>query len=307
MIVGGIDTQSELAKLNIHNIFSHQAVKNILQIFEHCANMSIAQKIFAQMAKALADIWQIEKNDRKNNGSWHYEFEKNCIQCLVRIVMKLPFPEALAVCKPLIEIAVDCPKEVSNFVEKLISAEDRSVGITPFWEIWQALANCIDKATWINQLDSQFGFGSDLLRILFLNLHTSSWKTEVSHWKRLEGQAHRIDDLFQKLPISIVLLQVYCQFLYEIGDRSLPQGFVFIAKRWVERDSVSLLSNANTVYCLESILIRRIDSDPYHLKSDPHVRAAVLKILDCMVEADSSAAYRMREDFVTPLSPDSKH
>jgi hypothetical protein len=40
---------------------------------------------------------------------------------------------------------------------------------------------------------------------------------------------------------------------------------------------------------------------PLALKADPKLRDAVMAVLDHMVEAGSSAAYRMRDDFITPL------
>jgi len=40
---------------------------------------------------------------------------------------------------------------------------------------------------------------------------------------------------------------------------------------------------------------------PQELKSDPEVRAAVITILDALVDAGSAAAYLMRDDFATPL------
>jgi hypothetical protein len=49
-------------------------------------------------------------------------------------------------------------------------------------------------------------------------------------------------------------------------------------------------------------LRRFIYSEPLRLKSDTEVRSAVLTILDQLVESGSSAAYRMRDDFVTPIA-----
>ena len=61
-----------------------------------------------------------------------------------------------------------------------------------------------------------------------------------------------------------------------------------------------LLSSRNTVFYLESVLRRHVYGEPARLKSEPKLRAAVLYILDQLVEAGSSAAYSIRDDFVTP-------
>ena len=56
------------------------------------------------------------------------------------------------------------------------------------------------------------------------------------------------------------------------------------------------------MFCLESLLHRFIYSEPLRLKTNVKVRSAVLTILDTLVDAGSSAAYRMRDDFVTPIA-----
>jgi hypothetical protein len=77
---------------------------------------------------------------------------------------------------------------------------------------------------------------------------------------------------------------------------------VILADSLAAGDPVAMLAERNTVFLLESLLRRYVYAEPHRLKSDPAVRTAVLVLLDHLVEAGSSAAYRMRDDFVTPLS-----
>jgi hypothetical protein len=63
-----------------------------------------------------------------------------------------------------------------------------------------------------------------------------------------------------------------------------------------------MLSQGNTVFYLESLLRRFCYSEPVRIKSNPEIRSAVLMILDQLVDSGSSAAYRMRDDFVTPIA-----
>jgi hypothetical protein len=62
-----------------------------------------------------------------------------------------------------------------------------------------------------------------------------------------------------------------------------------------------MLSKGNTVFMLEALLRRHVYSRPLELKSNSNLRDAVLLLLDTLVEVGSSAAYRMRDDFVTPI------
>jgi hypothetical protein len=47
-------------------------------------------------------------------------------------------------------------------------------------------------------------------------------------------------------------------------------------------------------------LLRHVYGRPVELKQDQAFRDAVLLLLDILVESGSSAAFRMRDDFVTP-------
>jgi len=61
-----------------------------------------------------------------------------------------------------------------------------------------------------------------------------------------------------------------------------------------------MLEKTNTVFLLEVLLQRYVYGRPLELKSDRRIREAVLFLLDSLVETGSSAAFRMRDDFVTP-------
>ena len=75
-----------------------------------------------------------------------------------------------------------------------------------------------------------------------------------------------------------------------------------VANRIETGDPNELLGDGNTVFCLESLLGRYVYGQPLLLRTEPNLRQAILAILDNLVDAGSSAAYRMRDDFVTPLS-----
>ena len=47
--------------------------------------------------------------------------------------------------------------------------------------------------------------------------------------------------------------------------------------------------------------MRFVYGKPKLIKEDPEIREAVLFLLDVLVDPGSSYAYRMRDDFVTPI------
>jgi hypothetical protein len=191
------------------------------------------------------------------------------------------------------------PREVARFVEDLVMTADQAEVASIFWDIWQAFADRVRNAGWIHQLDSRYTIGHELLHKIFFK---SSWKNGMRYWRRLEGFASRVDTLFKDLPPCATVVDAYCRFLYTIGEKSLPRGFVVVANRLNAGDVSQMFSQDTTVFYLESLLRRVIYSEPLRIKSNPEIRSAVLMILDQLVDSGSSAAYRMCDDFVTPIA-----
>ena len=136
-----------------------------------------------------------------------------------------------------------------------------------------------------------------MLSAIFL---TSWWKDDVRHWRSLEGHADQVHALFEALPPSAAVVDDYMRFLYHIGARSLPEAFVRVANSLARGDTHAMLAKSKTVFHLEVLLQRHVYGRPLELKRDISVRQAVLVLLDILVENGSSAAFRMRDDFVTP-------
>lgn len=138
-----------------------------------------------------------------------------------------------------------------------------------------------------------------MISALFLG---GNWKDGARHWHSLEGYAHQVHDLFDALDPSPTVLEKYLGLLYHVGERSLPEAFIRIAARLKSGKPLLLLSKANSIYLLEVLLQRHVYGRPLALKKRKDLREAVLLLLDQLVEAGSSAAFRMRDDFVTPAS-----
>jgi hypothetical protein len=259
---------------------------------------NLAMEFHGRVVGALVGYWDAERQDRKRRNRRDYEFEHEFVRHVSRFVLKLQVHDALALCEPLLAAVCDHSDDTAQFVRWLIVEEDNSDGETPFWEVWQGFADRFSEAPWIEKLDSRNTLGTELLKSIFLGIQ---WNEGVRHWKRLEGQAERIDALVTTLPASAAVLRAYCRFLSEIGERSLPNGFVVVAERLKSGNPSTMLAADDTVLCLEALLRRYVYGEPLRLKSNPQVRTAVLQILDDLVETGSSAAFQMRDDFVTPI------
>jgi hypothetical protein len=127
-----------------------------------------------------------------------------------------------------------------------------------------------------------------------------TWKEGVTHWRHLDGRADRVNEFFTKLPAVAAVFAAYTTFLFEIGERSLPNAFLVVEQRLRAGEPLKILSNSSTVFCMETLLKRYVYGKPVALKGYRQLRNAALYLLDQLVDAGSSTAYRMRDDFVTP-------
>jgi hypothetical protein len=165
--------------------------------------------------------------------------------------------------------------------------------------LWEVFAARVRDAQLLTGIDGEYAHSGEMMQAIFLGVF---WKKDVSHWRSLEGHAEKVHALFQALPPSWIALDNYLRFLYHIGEQSLPEALIGIAERQQQGNPQHLLRKKNTTYMLEVMLQKYVYGRPLELKSRRDLREAVLSLLDLLVESGSSAAFRMRDDFVTPIS-----
>jgi hypothetical protein len=299
LIAGTILGEQELDGVGLRDWAGRAAARRILATLAHAPQLESARRFHRRALEAVVEDWNVDRRERGMTERRDFEFESECLQRVSQFLLKLSAPDAVGVAEPLLSAVADHPREVAGFVEHLIAAEDATVGASAFWDIWHAFADRIQSARWLKSIDSQHSEGAELLRAMFLNI---AWKKGVRHWRRLDGAETRVDAFVGRLPVSGVLLAAYARLLHDVGERSLPAGFVIVQGLLRDGNASAMLSHEATVYYLGAILSRYVYGQPLKLKEVPSVRTAVIDILDALVVAGSSAAFRMRDDFVTPLA-----
>ena len=290
----------QLFRLDFDEWPGQRALHYLLPIFAGSPGETLSQKFFAKLSGSLTNWWRKDLDRSQQHGERrHYQLEHLCEQRIAHFVLQLPVEDAAKACASLTDVAIDCPKEVGNFIEKLIIAEDSAGSGVTFWTLWQAFADRVLKAPWVASLNDRDPQEIELINALFLAV---PWNEGVRSWQRLAGNDSRLDSLFEALPPTAPALVAYSRYLFKVGEKSLPNALVFVsAKLRQAGERVSLLTSEAQLY-LESILRRWVLSQPGKLKEKPPLREAALHILDELVEAGSSVAYRLRDDFVTPAT-----
>jgi hypothetical protein len=271
----------------------------ILTILSNGADDAAAIAAFVRAAKTLVDWW--DADDDRNRGQRrrerNHDSETALSQRLQSFVMRTSAELAKSILEPILRAINRHPREVHWIIQGLTGIEDSTPNTRHFWYLWGLFADGVKRARWVSRLNDEHPFVSEMLSAIFL---TSWWKDNVRHWRSLEGYAHHVHALFEALPASSIVLDDYMRFLYHIGERSLPEAFVRVANSLKRGDAQAMLAGTNAVFLLEVLLQRHVYGRPLELKRDPAVRQAVLFLLDTLVENGSSAAFGMRDDFVTP-------
>jgi hypothetical protein len=279
-----------------------EANTRILAILVQAPNEPMAVEAFERLANTLVQWWDQEdaQSHRQDyNHERNYESESVLTRLLMRFVLKSTSETAMTIIQPILAASDRHPQEVGRLLEDLIYEQDNNPNTPQFWMLWELFAARVREAGWLTEMNGEHAHVREMMRAIFLGV---SWKEDVSHWRSLEGHAEKVHALFQALPPSWIALDSYLRFLYHIGEQSLPEAFVGIAERLRHGCPQQLLRNKNTVYMLEVMLQKYVYGRPLELKRQRDLREAILSLLDILVESGSSAAFRMRDDFVTPIS-----
>jgi hypothetical protein len=286
-------------RFDITEVFGAETSLKVLSILSHVPNNPLAVAAHRRACRDLVDCWNRGHDRSHGYRDRNFHMEQTISESIQKFVMRAADADAEQVLQPILDAVDQHPREVHNIIQGLTSSEDSNPNTAHYWFLWNLFAAKVERASWLAHLDSEHPYGSEVLSTIFL---TTWWKENVRHWKSLEDHAHNVDVLFDALPPVWIVLDNYIRFLYHIGERSLPAAFLRVEKALRRGSPARMLRESNTVFMLEVLLQRHVYSRPLELKRDQALREAILYLLDTLVESGSSAAFRMRDDFVTPAA-----
>lgn len=284
-------------RFDITERFGADAHAKVLTILGQIPNEPLAVAAHRRASEDLVECWNREYDHSSDPRHRNFEIEQVISDRIQQFVMRASDANSKHVLQPILEAVDRHPREVHYVIQGFTTSEDGNPNTPHYWFLWSLFAERIKGAKWLAHLEGEHPHGSEVLSTIFL---TSWWKGNVRHWRSLEGYAHNIDALFDALPPVWIVLDSYIRFLYHIGERSMPAAFVRIVNALRRENPADMLRESNTVFMLEELLQRHVYARPLELKRDRSLREAILYLLDILVESGSSAAFRMRDDFVTP-------
>lgn len=299
---GGI-TDDAYEALDPGQWFGAEANGRILAILGQAPKERTTIAGFERLARTLVGWWDGDddrrRSRRERRRERNHETERAATDLLQNFLLRTSADAAAVILRPILDAVDRHPRETQWLLLGLIGVEDRHPNTAQFWALWRLFADRVRRATWLPGIDEEHASGDEMMSAIFLG---SWWKEKVRHWRSLEGHAGNVHALFEDLPPSSTALDDYLRFLYHVGEQSLPDAFIRIARRLQQGDPPRMLRKGNTVFLLEVLFQRYVYGRPLELKRQRELREAVLVLLDLLVENGSSAAFRMRDDFVTPVA-----
>lgn len=275
-----------------------EAYMRILSILARGPRDGRAIEAFRRLAAILVAWWDSDDNcDSRLERS--IDVEVALTSLLEEFVLHLDAVQGELILRPILDAVDRHPRRTSQILQGIVGVEDRMQKTEQFWRLWALFAAKVQGAPWLRHLDRRDAEGVDAIGTIFL---TRFWKDGIEHWRSLDGHVARVHQLFEELPKSATVVDAYIRFLYHIGRKSLPDAFVRIANALKAGNAQLLLRMDNALFTLETLLCAHVYGRPLQLKRDPELRESVLFLLDVLVERGSSAAYKMRDDFATPMA-----
>ena len=290
--------RKNLTSLNFDSWEGRHAATRIFKLFSGRPDWPESRAFVQRCAAWLAEACDRDRHDRHNDRDFHSEYDLR--ERIAKFALTLPADAAQEVCAPLMALIANSADEAALFLTDLIVNADGRGPDDSFWPLWQEFADTTAKAPWSAKLNRERPYGESLVDSLFLR---APWQAGAKSWPRLEGHAHRLHTLARALPAGVALMSAYTRFLYTIGRQELPGAFVVLDSMLTATGSASAVSSSGISFELETLLGQFVYAQPFRLKSDPALRDSVLRLLDALVSCGSAAAYRMRDDFVTPSRP----
>lgn len=273
---------------------------SLLNLLRNHPGDPLAEAFFEKIASVLLLWWEDDRKSSDRHDRRDFELEHLASKSLAEYVLFCPLNgTAKRLAQVLIPAISTEPKHASEFLRSLLLAEDRRAKPSNYWELWKLWTASIEQAGWFAHIDDEHSYGQPFVRDAFLNI---KWNEDIRTWSRLGDHHHDVDALFDRLPASTLVLRSYADYLYRIGESSLPGAFVLITKKFEARLGESFIADGTLRWYMDALISRCLFENLTPIRRSPALRSSVMATLDALVQAGSSIAFQLRDDFVTPTA-----
>jgi hypothetical protein len=264
----------------------------------------VVRQIMQRSIETLPLLWALCKRSRRfdpDEQDQHDRFDPRTehmfVDAICRFVLLLDAADAVAHLAPVFASTQKFPEKAADVVKWLILHQGERAPAPTLWALWQRFADSLISDVKAAELDKEDSGLAELVRQLFLG---ENWN-EQRDWKPLYDERNRLSSLFENLPPTARVFDFYSYYLAKAGTPTLPDALIGVATKLLQAGQGVRL-NEIAVYYFEEILTRLIYGGNTRIRAEQTLRDATLKTLDALVDAGSSPAYKLRDDFLTPVA-----
>lgn len=259
--------------------------------------------MFDMVLKIGEHIWDVifKRYSGDERMRRDYEAEYGYMQWLGGYILELSESQQSILLEHLMQKVV-YNNEFSDFLKRVIYAEDTEPRYDAFWSFWNLLrsyifSECEKKCNGGSILNSNlsidYGIGCVLTTYLLAFLNAKSWyslRKEASIFYK--EAANRVGNSVTLYAIGRVLNTLGAEIFFDNGVEWLSD----ITEIHPELQDVSL--PMNTIYYIEEYMCRYVKNQIYTFKSNPQRRQRVLNILNFLVNKGSPLGFMLREEII---------
>lgn len=297
--------EAQIGNLNCAVWPGRSVAQHLFRIAVQNPEDPIMHQIVQRSTTVLPKIWKADgqkyrsrRGDNEDEERYDLQIEHEFVDAICRFAVQLQPADALRMLEPLFVAAPQFPEKASSVVTWLIIHQGDRAPAPTMWSIWQRFADDFAAGVSSKKVDEEHSDEAKMLRELFLGVN---W-AEQRDWLPLQSETHRLRSFFQSLPPMEQGFDCYAYYLAKAGTPTLPDALVELADKLEEATGRAIL-NENAIFYLEEILTRLIYGGNSRIRSEVALQQATLTILEALVEAGSSLAYKLRDDFLTPVTP----
>jgi hypothetical protein len=195
-------------------------------------------------------------------------------------------------------LAKHAPKFSSYYLNSFVVAEDSTPKPTLFWKVWKAAADVCFGQEDLGAYGRHYSrrFTPLLQALLFVN----TFKPQAHEWKTFEAEGGFLEETIERVGDVEEAFKCLVPLVATVGrTKYLPGALLWLEAARKRCTSFDPLANEVTVVYLEIALRVCLLDHGSGVRADAKLRSAVVALLDELVNAGSSAAFQLREYFIT--------
>lgn len=240
----------------------------------------------------ILDEYRVTSDTISIDSGWYW-VKQNLQKRIACFLLQRDVLELDVFLKPIVESLISS-KEVAEFIEEFVSAEDQLNHPKQFWYIWNKF---YPKIVDIYKNSNNYHFKNLIIDYL---LAWNWWKKDVTGWHSLQKEHLSFykaisKDMGEFPPVLYSIAKILCSIGFSFDNEGLEWIFTIVSNNKT-MDLADLKSN--TIYYLESFVRRYVYSNKQKIKKETSLRNKIIPILDFMIERNSVHAYLLRESII---------